>query len=91
MSWTEQRTNASIFREIRVSIGLSTACLKRLLDYFGHIARKIGDNLEILMAIGFVEGNRARGCSPTRWPDMIQDTLTIRVHDVIEAVRDRSA
>lgn len=91
VSWVEHRTNLSILKEIGVTIRLSTICLRRVLEFFGHIARKTGDNLEKLMVTGSVEGGRGRGRSPTRWSDQIRKTLAIQFHDAVEAARDRDS
>ncbi|CAH2260598.1 jg18276 [Pararge aegeria aegeria] len=54
--WTARRTNASILRQLKITRRLSTTCLKRILEYFGHIARRDGDNLENIVVTGKVEG-----------------------------------
>ncbi|KAJ8718735.1 hypothetical protein PYW07_016291 [Mythimna separata] len=43
--WTVFRTNVSILQELQISSRLSSECLRRILQYFVHIARKDGDNL----------------------------------------------
>ncbi|CAH2230531.1 jg8859 [Pararge aegeria aegeria] len=58
--WTAHRTNASILRQLKITRRLSTTCLKRTLEYFGHIARRDGDNLEKIVVTGKVEGKRPR-------------------------------
>ncbi|CAH2227199.1 jg14603 [Pararge aegeria aegeria] len=77
--WTARRTNASILRQLKITSRLSTTCLKRILEYFGHIARRDGDNLEKIVVTGKVEGKRPRGRSPIRWSDQIRTALDTKV------------
>ncbi|XP_077255535.1 uncharacterized protein LOC143893712 [Temnothorax americanus] len=87
--WTAHRTNASILRELGITARLSTICLRRILEYFGHIARRSGDNLEKLMVTGKMEGKRPRGRSPTRWADQIRTTLDTTMHEALHTAQDR--
>lgn len=88
--WTEHRTNASIIAELKIPMRLTTICLRRSFEYFGHIARKSGDNLEKLLLTGKVHGKRPRGRSPTRWTDQIKTTLDTTVCEAIHAAVDRT-
>ncbi|CAH2241588.1 jg3923 [Pararge aegeria aegeria] len=47
----------------------------RILEYFGHIARRDGDNLEKIVFTGQVERKRPRGRRPIRWSDQIRTAL----------------
>lgn len=87
--WTAHRTNASILKQLKISTRLSTMCLKRILEYFGHIARKDNDNLEKLIVTGKVDGKRSRGRSPMRWSDQIRTTLDTSVYDALHVAEDR--
>lgn len=89
IKWTAFRTNISILTKLSIKTRLSTICLKRVLQYFGHIARKDGDNLEKLVVTGKVEGKRARGRSPMRWSDQIRTTLDSTVYDALRVAEDR--
>ena len=73
--WTAKRTNKSILLEIGEKNRLFNAIVKQKLQYFGHIARREGDNLEKLIMFGLVEGKRSRGRQKLRWTDGIA-TLT---------------
>ena len=42
--WFAFRTNESILRELNIKTRLSSLCLRRILEFFGHIARKEGHN-----------------------------------------------
>ncbi|CAH2231067.1 jg3487 [Pararge aegeria aegeria] len=59
---------------------LSTICLKRIPEYFGHIARTDGDNLDKHIVTGKVEGKRLRGRCPIRWSDQIRCSLDTNVY-----------
>jgi hypothetical protein len=82
--WTARRSNASILAELGVTDRLSTICLRRIVQFFSHIARRGGDNLERLVVTGSLEGRRGRGRSPTRWTDQIKETTG---YPVVEALR----
>ncbi|PZC71172.1 hypothetical protein B5X24_HaOG213942 [Helicoverpa armigera] len=84
------RTNVSILRELKISSRLSTECLRKVLQYFGHIARKDGGNLERLIVTGKVDGKRPRGRSPIRWSDQIRFALDSTVHSALHTARDRN-
>ena len=50
------RTNASILEEIGVSKQLLHTINIQMLSYFGHIARRKGNNLEKVIMQGMIEG-----------------------------------
>ncbi|XP_028035907.1 uncharacterized protein LOC114247215 [Bombyx mandarina] len=88
--WTAFRTNVSILQEHKISSQLSSECLCRVLEYFGHIARKDGGNLEKLIVTGTVDGKRPRGRSPTRWSDQIRTALDSTFHNALHTDRDKN-
>lgn len=90
--WTAHRTNVSILKELQLERKprLSTVCLRRVLEFFGHIARKPGDNLQKLIVTGKVEGKRQRGRSLMRWSDQIRSTLDINMSDAVHVAESRS-
>ena len=52
-----RRTNASILEEIGVSKWLLHITINiQMLSYFGHIARRKGNNLEKVIMQGMIEG-----------------------------------
>ncbi|CAH2107939.1 unnamed protein product [Euphydryas editha] len=87
--WTAHRTNVSILKQLHIQTRLSTTCLKRVLEYFDHIARKDNDNLERLMITGKIEGKRPRGRSPIRWSDQIRTSLGITFKDALKGAENR--
>lgn len=87
--WTARRTNISILRELVVRTRLSSICLQRALQFFGHIARRDGNSLERLIVTGNVEGRRPRGRSPTRWADQIRVAIGTSFCGAIRRAEDR--
>ena len=60
VSWTARRSNQSILKEISPGCSLEGVMLKRKLQYFGHLMRRI-DSLEKSLMLGKIEGRRRRG------------------------------
>ena len=62
ISWTLKKINESIPLENAERTRLFNAIVKQKLRYFGHIARREGDNLNHVIMFGIiVEGKRSRG------------------------------
>jgi hypothetical protein len=68
----ERRTNASIMEELKVPNRLSTLVNKRMFQFFGHVVRRDGENLENIIMEGKVEGRRPRGRTANRWVDQVK-------------------
>ena len=68
----KDKFNVSILAELKIVNRLSSLCLKRVLQFFGHIARKEDNSLEKLIVVGRIEGSRGRGRYPTRWTDQVK-------------------
>ncbi|CAH2269060.1 jg16077 [Pararge aegeria aegeria] len=81
--WTAHRTNASILRQLKINRRLSAACLQRILEYFGHIARRDGDNLEKIVVT--TKWKR----SLIRWSDQIRTALNTKVHIDLQVAKSR--
>ena len=58
--WTARRSNQSILKEISRGISLEGMMLKRKLQYFGHLTRRV-DSLEKTLMLGRIGGRRRRG------------------------------
>ena len=58
--WTARRSNQSILKEISPGISLEGMMLKRKLQYFGHLMRRV-DSLEKTLMLGKIEDRRRRG------------------------------
>ena len=58
--WTARRSNQSILKEISPGISLEGMMLKRKLQYFGHLMRRV-DSLEKTLMLGGIGGRRRRG------------------------------
>ncbi|CAH2219998.1 jg1075, partial [Pararge aegeria aegeria] len=69
---------------------LSTICLERILEYFGHIARRDGDNIEKIVVTGKVQDKRPRGRSPIRWSKQIRTALDTKVHTALNVAQSQS-
>ena len=59
------------------------------LQYFGHIARREGDNLEEIIVQGHVEGKRKRGRQKLRWSDVIKEITGLDVCTASRYAQDR--
>ena len=59
-SWTAQRSNQSILKEISLEHSLEGLMLKLKLQSFGHQMRR-ADSLEKTLILGKIEGRRRRG------------------------------
>ncbi|MFX8790016.1 hypothetical protein ABTM65_19515, partial [Acinetobacter baumannii] len=55
--WTARRSNQSILKEIGPRISLEGMMLKLIIQYFGHLKRRV-DSLEKIVMLG---GRRRRG------------------------------
>ena len=58
--WTARRSNQSILKENSPGISLEGMMLKLILQYFGHLMRRV-DSLEKTLMLGGIRGRRKRG------------------------------
>ncbi len=58
ISWKEHKSNDFVNNQIGSRVTLCQKIDKIKLQYFGHIARREGDNLDKIIAQGHVEGKR---------------------------------
>ena len=71
--WTARRPNQSILKEISPGCSLEGLILKLILQYFGHLMRRV-DSLEKTLMLGGIGGKRRRGRQRMRWLDGITDS-----------------
>ena len=72
--WTARRSNQSILKEIRPGCSLEELMLKRKLQYFGHLMKRV-DSLEKTLMLGGIGSRRRRAQQRMRWLDGITDSI----------------
>ena len=75
--WTAKRSNQSILKEISPGISLEGM----MLQYFGHLTRRV-DSLEKTLMLGGIGGRRRRGRQRMKWLDGITDSMDVSLSEL---------
>ena len=87
ISWAEHVTNEEVFSRANTKPTLVDGLLKRRLAFHGHLVRKDGITLDLM--IGCLHGTRPRGRPRTTWLEDLATQANISYKEAITIPRDR--
>ena len=87
ISWTEHVTNEDVFNRANTKLTLLDGFLKRRMAFHGHLVRKDGITLDLMIVR--LHGTRPRGRPITTWLKDIATQANISHKEAINIQRDR--
>ena len=89
VSWTQKRTNRSIFKELGEQRQLLELVIRRKLIYFGHAYQHQESGLMKLMSQGKVQGRRGRGHPQTNNISNMTSWIGCNIEQLFKLAQDR--
>jgi hypothetical protein len=89
ISWRDHITNEHVKSVIGDQQQLTTRIDQFKLQYFGHVCRRSGDNLEKIIVQGTFEGTRKKGRPKLRWSDGLKQITGHSLNTLYRIAEDR--
>ncbi len=89
ITWKDHITNEYVKSVVGDQPPLVSRIDKHKLQYFGHICRRSGDNLEKIIIQGTFQGSRKRGRPKLRWSDGLKEITGNSLNALYRLTSDR--